>query len=207
VQLVGEDEEIETVVADTEHMNIDGEAREMPADLHAMWTTPHTSGRAYSSPSPPLSAVSFPTRGWASPGGSVMSAPTVCYPQGPQGLPPRTSPLKQAICYLRYGGGATSCLIAPGCRPRCAARRQKTARPISNNPRKRVRRRWRALALPFLIPSPFALGSGMDTLSSPGVGTISGVGAVLHVDEEGFPDEDGLNEDRLTSTVTENAMG
>jgi hypothetical protein len=30
--------------------------------------------------------VSFLTRGWATPGGSVMSAPTARYPQGPQGL-------------------------------------------------------------------------------------------------------------------------
>jgi hypothetical protein len=34
-----------------------------------------------------------------------MSAPTARYPQGPQGLPPRTSPLKQAMSYLFYGGG------------------------------------------------------------------------------------------------------
>jgi hypothetical protein len=51
VQLLGEDEEIETVVADTEHMTLDGDAREMPVDVHAMWTTPQTSGRAFTSPS------------------------------------------------------------------------------------------------------------------------------------------------------------
>jgi hypothetical protein len=105
VYLVGEDEKSETVVADTEHMTLDGDAREIPVDVHAMWTMPQTSGRASSYPSPPLSAVSFPTSGWASPGGSVMSAPTARYPQGPQGLPPRTSPLTQAMCYLCYGGG------------------------------------------------------------------------------------------------------
>jgi hypothetical protein len=69
-------------------MNLDGDARETPVVLHAMWKTPQTSSRASSSPSPPLSAVSFPTRGWASPGGSVidgsvLSAPTARYPQGP----------------------------------------------------------------------------------------------------------------------------
>jgi hypothetical protein len=105
VHLVGEDEESETVVANTVQMtlaqiNLDGDARQMQVDVHAMETTPQTSGRASSSPAPPLSAVSFPTRGWASPGGSVMSTPTARYPQGPQGLPPRTSPLKQAMCYL-----------------------------------------------------------------------------------------------------------
>jgi hypothetical protein len=82
------------------HMTPDGDAQEMPVDVHAMWTTPQTSGRASSSPSTPLSAVYFPTRGWASPGGSVMSAPTARYPQGPQRLPPRTIPFKQAMCYL-----------------------------------------------------------------------------------------------------------
>jgi hypothetical protein len=86
VQLVGEDEESETVAAFTEQMTLDGDAREMPVYVQAMWTTPQTSGRASSSPSPPLSAVSFPTRG--SLGGSVMSAPTARYPEGPQGLPP-----------------------------------------------------------------------------------------------------------------------
>jgi hypothetical protein len=105
VKLVGEDEESETVVADTKHTTLDGDAREIPVDVHALWTTPQPSGMASSSPSPPLSAVSFQTRGWASLGGYVMSAPTARYPKGPQGLPPRTSPLKQAMCYLCYGGG------------------------------------------------------------------------------------------------------
>jgi hypothetical protein len=169
VQLVGEDEESETVVADTEHMTLDGDAREMPVDVHALRTTPQPSGRASSSPSPPLSAVSFPTRGWASPGGSFMYARTARYPQGPQGLSPRTSSLKQAVCYLRYGGGHFL-LDSPGCPPRCAARRQQTAKPISNNPLKRARRRWRALALPLLIPSPVARGAYRDTLPFPGLG-------------------------------------
>jgi hypothetical protein len=67
VHLVGWDEESETVVADTEQMTLDGDAREIPVDVHAMWTTPQTSGRASSYPSPPLSAIYFPTRGWAAP--------------------------------------------------------------------------------------------------------------------------------------------
>jgi hypothetical protein len=138
-------------------------------DVHAMWTTPQTSGRASSSLSPPLSAISFRTRGSAIPVGSVMSAPTARYPQGPQGLPPRTSTLKQAsvICAT---GVATSFLIADGCRLRCAARRQQTARPISNNIRKRARHRWRTIALPLLIPFPVALGAYRDTLTFPGLG-------------------------------------
>jgi hypothetical protein len=63
VQLVGEDDESETAVADTEQMTLDGDAREIPVDVHAMWKTPQTSGKASSSLSPSLSAVSFPTRG------------------------------------------------------------------------------------------------------------------------------------------------
>jgi hypothetical protein len=86
--LVVEDEESENVVVDTEQMNLDGDAREMPVDVHAMWTTPQTPGRASSCPSPSLSAVSFPTSCWVSPGGSVMSAPKARYHQGPKGLPP-----------------------------------------------------------------------------------------------------------------------
>jgi hypothetical protein len=113
VQRVDGDAEIrkETVVADTEQMTLDGDAREIPVHAHAMWTTPQTSGRGSFSPSPPLSAVSFPTRS-----------------------PPRTSPFKYAMCYLCYVG-ATSCFISHGCRLRWAARRHQTARPICINPR------------------------------------------------------------------------
>jgi hypothetical protein len=53
VLLVGEDEESEAVVADTEQMTLDWDAREIPMDVHAMWTTPQMSVRASSSPSPP----------------------------------------------------------------------------------------------------------------------------------------------------------
>jgi hypothetical protein len=60
VQIIGEDEESETVVADAEQMTLDRDARENRVDVHATWTTPQTSARASSSPSPPLSAVSFP---------------------------------------------------------------------------------------------------------------------------------------------------
>jgi hypothetical protein len=49
------------------------------------------------------------------------------------------------------------------------------------------------------------IGQGHPPL--PGVGTVPGVGPVVHVVEEGFPDEEGLNEDGLTSTVAENAVG
>jgi hypothetical protein len=70
------------VVPDTEQMTLDGDAREIPVDAHAMRTTPQTSGRASFSTSPPLSAVSFTTRN-----------------------PPRTSPFKYAMCYLCYVGG------------------------------------------------------------------------------------------------------
>jgi hypothetical protein len=59
VQLLGEDEESETVVANTEHMTLDGDAREIPVGVHDLWTTPQPPGRASSSPSTPLSAVSF----------------------------------------------------------------------------------------------------------------------------------------------------
>jgi hypothetical protein len=90
VQLVGEDEERETVVADTEQMTLDGDAREITVDAHAMWTKLQTYLVRYGVLLP-LSdfercLASFLIRGWASPGGSVMSAPTASYPQGPQGL-------------------------------------------------------------------------------------------------------------------------
>jgi hypothetical protein len=169
VQLVGEDEESETVVANTEHMTLDGDAREIPVDVHAMWTTPETSGRASSSPSPLLSVVSFPTRGWASPAGSVMSAPTACYPEGPQGIPPRTSPLKQAMCQLCYGGGhfLLDCPRLPA-----EVRREAAANleAYLQNPRKRARRIWRTLALPLFIHSPVDRGAYRDTLPFPGLG-------------------------------------
>jgi hypothetical protein len=41
----------------------------------------------------------------------------------------------------------------------------------------------------------------------PGVGKVPGVGPVVHVVEGGFPDELGLNEEGLTNTVAENAVG
>jgi hypothetical protein len=46
VQLFRENKESETVVADTEQMTLDEDARERPVDVHAMWTTPQTSGVA-----------------------------------------------------------------------------------------------------------------------------------------------------------------
>jgi hypothetical protein len=52
-----------------------------------------TEPRYYSSPS----VVSIPTRGWASPGGSVISKP----PVSPRvGNPPRTGMSKLLLCFL-----------------------------------------------------------------------------------------------------------
>jgi hypothetical protein len=191
VQLVGEDEKSETVVADTEHMTLDGDAREMPVDVHAMWTTPQTSGRAAYSPSPPLSAVSFPTRGWASPGGSVMSAPTVRYTQGPQGLPPRTSLLKQAICYLCYGGGhfLLDCPRLPAeVRREAAANREAYLQKSPQAGPSQMAYTRPATTHTF----PRRSGIWQRHPPLPGVGTVLGVGPVVHVVEEGFPDEEGL---------------
>jgi hypothetical protein len=107
--MVDEGDGSETVVADTEFITPKGYTCEAPVDVHALWTTPQPSGRASSSPSPPLSAISFPNRGRASPGGSFMSAPSVRYPPGLQGIPqgphPCKYPMKKAMCYLCYGGG------------------------------------------------------------------------------------------------------
>jgi hypothetical protein len=206
VQLVGEDEESETVVADTEHMTLDGDAREMPGDVHAVWTTPQTSGRAFSSPSPPLSAVSFPTRGWASPSGSVMSAPTARYPQGPQGLPPRTSPVKQAICYLCYGGGhfLLDCPRLPAeVRREAAANREAYLQQSPQAGPSQMA--YPRPATPHTFPRRSGSVQGHPPLS--GVGTVPGVGPVVHAVEEELPDEEGLNEEGLTSTVAENAVG
>jgi hypothetical protein len=58
-------------------------------------------------------------------------------------------------------------------------------------------------------PNTFPRRSGSVLGNSPllGVGTVPGVGPVVHAVEEGFPDEEVLNEDVLTSTMAENAVG
>jgi hypothetical protein len=206
LQFVEEDEESETVVANTEQMTLDGDAREMPVDVHAMWTTPQKLGRASSSPSPPLSAVSCPTRGWESPGGSVMSAPTARFPEGPQGLPPRTSPLKQAIYYLCYGGGHffLDCPRLPAeVRREAAANREAY---LQQSPQA-VPSQMACTRPATPHTSPCRSGSVQGHTPLPGVGTVPGVGPVVHVFVEEFPDEEGLNEDGLTNTGAENAVG
>jgi hypothetical protein len=126
----------------------------------------HPETQQSSSPSPPLSAVSFPTRGWASPGGSVMSTPTARYPQGPQGLPPRTSPLKQAICYLCCGGGHffLECpRLSDEVRREAAANREAYIKqPPQGGPSQMAHTRP---ATPHT--SPVALGAYRDTLPFP----------------------------------------
>jgi hypothetical protein len=206
VHLVGEDEESEAVAGYTEQMNLDGDARELPVDVHAMWTTPQTSGRASSSPSPPFSAVSFPTRGWSSPGGSVMSTPTARYPQGPQGLPPRTSPLKLAICYLCYGGGHffLDCPRLPAeVRREAAANRD--AYVQQSRQAGLLQMEYTRPFTPHTSPCRSVSVQGHHLL--PGVGTVFGVGPVVNAVEEVSPDEEGLNEDVVASTVAENDVG
>jgi hypothetical protein len=60
-------------------------------------------------------------------------------------------------------------------------------------------------ATPHTFPRRSGIGQGHPRL--PGVGTVPGVGPVSHVFEEGSPDEEGLKEDGVTSTVAENSVG
>jgi hypothetical protein len=152
-------------------------------DVHAMWTTPQMSGRASSFPSPPFSAVSFPTRGWSSPGGSVMSTPTARYPQGPQGLPPRTSPLKLAIRYLCYGGGHFFLDF-----PRLPAELRREA-AANREAYIQQSRQAGLLQMEYTCPStptisPCRSGSVHGHPPLPGVGTVPGVGPVVNAVEE-----------------------
>ena len=48
VQMVADGDGSESVVEDTEQMTPDGDACDAPADVHAMWTMPQPSGRAFS---------------------------------------------------------------------------------------------------------------------------------------------------------------
>jgi hypothetical protein len=41
----------------------------------------------------------------------------------------------------------------------------------------------------------------------PGVWAVPGVGPVVHAVEEEFPDAEGLNENGVTNTMAENAVG
>jgi hypothetical protein len=135
-----------------------------------------------------------------------MSAPTTRYPQGPQGLPPRTSPVKQAICYLCYGGGHffLYCPRLPSeVRHEAAANREAYLQQSPQaGPSQMV---YPRPATTQTFPRRSGTVQGPPPL--PGVGTVPGVGPGVHAVEEGFPDKEGLNEDGLTDTVAENAVG
>ena len=206
VQMVADGDGSESVVEDTEQMTPDGDACDVPVDVHAMWTMPQPSGRAFSSPSPPLSAMSFPTRGWASPSESVMSAPSGRFPSGPKRLPPYPSPTKRAMCYLCYGGGhfLLDCPRLPSeVRREAAANREAylqqspQAGPLQvTHPQP---------GTPHTFPRRYGGLQGHPHL--PEVGTVPGVGPAVHAVEELFPDEEGLNEDVVENTVAKNAVG
>jgi hypothetical protein len=54
---------------------------------------------------------------------------------------------------------------------------------------------------------PHRSGSVQGHPPLPGVGAVPGVGPVVNDVEEEFSDEEGLNEDGLTNTVADNAVG
>jgi hypothetical protein len=114
--------------------------------------------------------------------------------------------MKKAMCYLCCGE-AVSCLNAHGCPLRCAGRKPPTARPYHQQSPQAGPSQG-AYTRPA-TPNTFPRRSGIVLGNSPllGVGTVPGVGPVVHAVEERFPDEEVLNEDVLTSTVAENAVG
>jgi hypothetical protein len=125
-----------------------------------------------------------------------MSAPTARYPQGPQGLPPRTLSLKQAMFCLCYVGGhfLLDCPRLPAEVRRAAAANRGAY--LQQSPRGGPSKIGYTR---FLAPHPFPRRAG----NVPGQSHVHGlemphsVGQVVHAVEQMIPDEKGLEEDEV----------
>jgi hypothetical protein len=110
------------------------------------------------------------------------------------------------MCYLCYGDGQflLDCprLLAEVRREAAANREAYLQQSPQAGPSQMA---YLRPATPHTFPRRSGSVQGHPPL--PGVGTVSGGVPVVHVVEEEFPDEEGLNEDGLTNTVAENAVG
>jgi hypothetical protein len=104
VNTVEEEEESVDTTVNAESVASEEEVPVGGAEVNALSTSYRTTRSQWPlpTPSPPGSSISVPTRGWASPGGSVMSVPAV---GPPPGFPPRPAPVWPVMCYLCYGPG------------------------------------------------------------------------------------------------------
>jgi hypothetical protein len=205
VQVVDDVEDSETLVAVSEDSTPNVDDRGGPAAVHALWATQPAQARTLSSPSPSSSTVSIPTRGWASPVGSTMSAQAARYSPGPPGHLPRVSPAKPAMCYLCYGPGhfIMDCPRLPS-----------DVRREANENRDAFYRQS-----PIGVPMPGASHGQSDPAvgrrpgnfqgrTHPWEAGLSPRGAqVIHAVEEVEPSEEDIEEGKLQITGAENALG